>query len=127
MHVSCTNKVFPTVYYVAKRNRPYVDHPELVQLQVLNGLDMGRMLRSNVVAADICEHMSDEMRKKLVNAIMAAALPVSVLIDESTSLGQKSCLVVYLRCSVDASCNPVTLFLDLLELSDLSADSIVTN
>jgi len=79
---------------------------------VLNGTDMGRMLHSNVVTADICEHISHNVRKKFVEAVILAGLPVSVLIDESTSLSQKTCLVVYLRCSVDASCSPVTVFLN---------------
>ena len=96
-----------------------------MQLQELNGIDMGRMLHSNVVAADICEHISQQMRRKLISAIIAAGLPISVLIDESTSLSHKSCLIVYIRCSVDDSVGPVTVFLDLLELSSLSAESIV--
>jgi len=124
-HVSCTTKVFRTIYYIAKHNRPYLDHTHLVQLQELNGIDMGRMLHSNVVAADICEHISQQMRRKLISAIIAAGLPISVLIDESTSLSHKSCLIVYIRCSVDDSVGPVTVFLDLLELSSLSAESIV--
>ena len=41
------------------------------------------------------------------------------LIDESTSLS------LNLRCSVDAECEPITVFLDLLELSSLTADAIV--
>jgi hypothetical protein len=125
VHIDTTARVFCTVYHIAKQNLPFVDHPELVNLQQLNGVDMGRVLHSNVVATDICDFLYTEMCKKLIESVIAAGLPISVLIDESTSLGQKSCLIVYLRCSVDAACGPLTVFLDLVELNDLGADSIV--
>jgi len=52
-------------------------------------------------------------------------MPFSVLTDESTSLSQKSCPIVYLRCSVVAGCEPVT-FLDVLELFSLTVESMIT-
>lgn len=93
----------------AKNNRPFLDHPDLIELQELNGIKAGRMLHSNVVAADIVSHIADEMRRKLVNAIIEEKLPFSVLIDESTSLSQKSCMIVYLRGCVSHCFEPVTL------------------
>jgi len=36
-----TCRVFSTAYYIAKQERPYTDHPELVTLQQENGVDMG--------------------------------------------------------------------------------------
>ena len=125
--VDITCKVFRTVYYVAKENRPFVDHSSLIDLQTMNGIRLGRMLHSNVTAADIADHIADEMRKKLVCAVLDAKLPFSTLIDESTSLSQKSCLIVYLRCSVDNTCEPVCVFLDLLELDGTNADAIVAS
>lgn len=124
-HVDTTCRVFRTVYYIAKSNRPFVDHPDLIELQAVNGVHMGRMLHSNVTATDVAEHIALEMRKKLVKAIIECKLPFSVLIDESTSLGQKSCLIVYIRCCVDECSEPTAVFLDLLELSSLTADVIV--
>ena len=124
-HVDVTCKVFRTVYYVAANNRPYVDHPGLIDLQLLNGLKLGRMLHSNNAATDISDHIADEMRRKLMKSVVDAKMPFSVLIDESTSLSQKSCLIVYLRCTVEASCEPVTCFLDLMELSSLTADAVI--
>jgi len=106
-------------------NRPYVDHPGLIDLQSLNGVKLGRMLHSNNAATDTADHIADEMRRKLLQSVVDAKLQFSVLIDESTSLSQKSCLIVYLRCSVHAECELITVFLDLLELSSLTADAIV--
>ena len=42
-------------------------------------------------------------------------------------MSQKSCLILYLRCSVSEDGAPVTVFLDLLELDALNADSILTS
>ena len=117
--------MFRTAYFVAKNNRPMLDHPDLIELQEVNGVELGRMLHSNVVATDIVSHISHEMKQKLVTAVISAKTPISVLIDESTSLGQKSCLIVYLRCSVSDNCQPTTVFLDLLELPGLDASTIV--
>ena len=76
----------------------------------MNGVKLGNVLHNNVAAADIAEHI--DIHKKLVNAVLDTKLPFSTLIDESTSLGQKYCLTVYLRCSVDGSCEPLCVFLD---------------
>jgi len=46
---SATCNVFRTAYFVAKNDRPYVDHPQLIDLQQLNGPDVGCLLHSNVV------------------------------------------------------------------------------
>ena len=86
----------------------------MIELQELNGVEEGRMLHSNVVATDIVTHISNEMKEKLVTAVITAKSSFSVLIDESTSLSQKSCLIVYLRCSVSDSFEP-----NLLQFSSI--------
>jgi hypothetical protein len=58
-YMETTSTVFRTAYYLAKQNRPFVDHPELLDLQRLNGVDVGRVLHSNVVCADIIDHIAD--------------------------------------------------------------------
>jgi len=124
-HVETTSRVIRTGYYIAKSNRPFTDHPNLIELLAVNGAHMGRMLHSNVTATDVAEHIALEMRKKLVKAITESKLVFSVLIDGSTSLSQKSCLIVYIRRCVDEWSEPTTVFLDLLELTSLTADVIV--
>jgi len=88
------------VYDTARNNRPYSDHPSLIDLQKLNGVNVGRVLHSNVICADIIDHIAKEMRTKLVKTITTTKPhpPIAILIDESTSLSQKSCLIVYVRC-----------------------------
>lgn len=42
-----TKKNFRTAYSIAKNQRPYVDMPKLVDLQIMNGIEMGRILQTN--------------------------------------------------------------------------------
>lgn len=81
-----TCKIFRTAYHIAKNDRPYTDHPDMVTLQQLNGIDMGRLLQSNVICCNIIEHISGSMRASLVNNMLSSQCHFAVLIDESTSL-----------------------------------------
>ena len=49
-----TTRIFGTVYSLMKNNRPFTDLPSLVDLQVLNGSDVGVILHSDSVHADYC-------------------------------------------------------------------------
>jgi len=64
------------------------------------------------------------MKQKLLSSVIAAKAPIAVFINDSTSLSQKSCLIIYLLCSVLDSSDPTTVFLDLLEFPGLNADII---
>ena len=109
--------IFHTAYYIAQSDCPYTDHTKLITLQVLNGTNLGGILHSNVMCADIVDHISCQMRSSVIASMVAANSPFSVLIDESTSLGRVSCLDVYLRTTFDELVGPVTFFLDVIELS----------
>ena len=93
-YLESTCKVFRSVYYIVKNNRPFLDHADLIELQELNGVDVGLIIKK---------------------------LPFSILIDESISLSKKSCMIVYMQCVSD-NFEPVTIFLALLKLSGLTAD-----
>lgn len=116
--------MFRTAYYIAKKDRPYSDHPDLISLQEINGLNLGRILHSNVTCSDIIDHIADDMRKSLIDSILHSKRPFAVLIDESTSLSRASCMVVYLRSTFNVEVGPVTFFLDCIELADTTADGI---
>ena len=62
--------------------------------------------------------------RNLSNIVNTKA-PLLVLVDESTSLGQKSNLIVYLRFSVDKVSEPVSVFLDIIELESGTADAVL--
>lgn len=120
---SSTMSVFRTTYYIAKRNKPFTEHPELTDLQRANGVNIGRVLHSNVTCGDIIQFISKEMKGALMASIMSTRPKLTILIDEGTALSKKSCLVVYLRCSVNNS-EPTTFFLDLVELQSTNAEGI---
>ena len=119
-----TCRVFRTAYYVAKNDKPYTDHPDLIDLQKANGASVGRVLHSNVVCTDIIDHISLEMKRRVVAEMVAAKSQMSVLIDESTALSHSSCLIVYVRTTLDENVGPITFFFDILELPGTTADDI---
>jgi len=45
-HNTATCNVFRTAYYVAKNDQPFTDHPDLLDLQQLNGVNVSRVLHS---------------------------------------------------------------------------------
>lgn len=66
-----------------------------------------------------------EMKKRIANQILEEAGILSVLIDESTSLGRKSTLIVYyFKCEVTKKDSAFFLFLDLVKLSDQTSKTV---
>ena len=113
-----TCRVFRTAYYIAKSDRPYNDHPALIELQQPNDVNVGRILHSNVIYSDIIDHVAVEMRCVVMKRIIANNVPCAVLIDESTSLSHTSCLIVYDRVG------PVTIFPDVIELHSTTVEGV---
>lgn len=118
-----TSKIFRTAYYLAKNNRPFTDHEDLVRLQQINGIDLGSILHSRFTAKNIINHIANEMRKQLISRIVNLQSKLSVLIDESTSLSNKTTLIIYLKTSLGGE-NPECIFLDLCELDSQDAEHI---
>uniref|UniRef100_A0A3P9DGL4 HAT C-terminal dimerisation domain-containing protein n=1 Tax=Maylandia zebra TaxID=106582 RepID=A0A3P9DGL4_9CICH len=118
-----TCNVFRTAYKIGKHGRPFTDMPIDVQLQVLNGVKMGRVLHSNNACANILDHIAAEMKKKVVNDIVMNERKLCVLIDESTTISGKSVLVVCLRSAISSE-NPDTIFFELIELQGTTAKDI---
>uniref|UniRef100_A0A8C4Q8L3 Uncharacterized protein n=1 Tax=Eptatretus burgeri TaxID=7764 RepID=A0A8C4Q8L3_EPTBU len=53
-----TDAVFRTAYYLAKMNRPFTDHDNLIELQRKNGVSMDTSLHSRYSSTKIVEHMA---------------------------------------------------------------------
>jgi len=119
-----TARVFRTAYCVAKNNKPFRDFESLIDLQEGNSLDMGRVLHSKTVAIYIIDHVSSQMKKRLLTKIIESMSKINVLADESTRLGQKSTLIMFLKTSVDGEAAPVSFRLDLVDLETLCASHI---
>lgn len=119
-----TSKAFRTAYYLAKNDKPLNDYQGLLELQEINGAGIGSGLRSRYSANEIVKHVSKEMRQKACQNIIETGGCISVLIDEATTISNKSTLVVYIKCTPLTNSEPQFMFLDLVELEDQSADTI---
>lgn len=62
-----TETAFRTVYYIAKNNRPYTDHFDLIEMEKLNGIEIGYGLHSIKDAREIINHVSNRRKKRIVN------------------------------------------------------------
>ena len=85
---------------------------------------MGRVLHSKTVAVDIIERISSHMKKKILTKIIESRSKINVLADESTRVGDKSTLIVFLRASINGKAAPINFPLDLVELESLCASHI---
>lgn len=118
-----TQKIFRTAYKVAKENQSFNNFESEIDVQELNGLDMGRILHSRKACKNIVQHVSTEMRTNLFKKIVENRKSISIILDESTTLSRISTLIIYLRTSLDGS-EPVNVFVDLVELASLTANGI---
>ncbi|XP_022182073.1 E3 SUMO-protein ligase KIAA1586-like [Myzus persicae] len=119
-----TVTIFRTAYYISKNNRPFSDHSKLLELQNLNGINTGITLQSRFSCTQIIAHISMKMKEKIVSNIVKSGSKISVLIDESTTLSTLSTMVVYIKTSISSE-DPISIFLDLVELNLQTADNIV--
>ncbi|VVC41398.1 Hypothetical protein CINCED_3A000798 [Cinara cedri] len=81
-----TYSIFRTAYYIAKYNCPFDDHLKLVQLQELNGIKLGFTLHSRHSSTNILQHISEEMKHKIIKNIIDTNAKCSILIHKSTTL-----------------------------------------
>ena len=117
-----TKRCIRTAYFIAFHDRPYTDYPEIIQLQEINGLDLGYILHGKTTCTEMIKCVAAEMRKRICDAIIEKERKIGVIIDESTSLSKKSCLVIYLRAVLDKT--PENIFLDICELDRQDALSV---
>lgn len=126
--LNATCKLMRTAYSVAKHNRPYVSFSESIDLQIANGLEMGTCQHSRFAATAMIDCISDEMKAKLCRAIYSRSQKLSVMLDESTTVSRKSCMVVYIRTAWPEDTHGAECFsfpLGLVELESLKADYLI--
>ena len=88
--------VFRTAYAVAKMNMTFTSHRDLLTLQEANGLEEGKVHRSDHSCAKIIIHISKQMKITFCERLKSLAPHVAVMLDEST-LYRTSVIAVYLR------------------------------
>uniref|UniRef100_H3AQT3 DUF4371 domain-containing protein n=1 Tax=Latimeria chalumnae TaxID=7897 RepID=H3AQT3_LATCH len=116
-----TSRIFHTAYKIGKHYL-LID----VDVQEPNGLNLGLVLQSNKVCADITDHISAEMRRKVLLTIQEKRTKISVMLEESTALSKRAVLIVCLGATVGDSPDPLSLFLEFIELNDSTAAGTVT-
>ncbi|XP_060093811.1 E3 SUMO-protein ligase KIAA1586-like [Heteronotia binoei] len=121
-----TSKVFRTVYKLAKSNQPFNDFESEIDLQELNGVDMGTMWHSANACINILNHIGREMRRLVIGKIIDSRSKISLIIEESTTVSQESVLLVYIRTYMKeiGMPAPANLFIALMELEDVTANGI---
>ena len=92
-----TNRMTRTVYTEAFKNIPYSSHPTMVQLQRENGLDLGSHHDSRFGAAAITKFISEQMHMQLLHSLCEEDMPVSIIVDSATDLGQRHYLVMLIQ------------------------------
>ena len=120
--IEVTSRVFRTVYECAKSCLSFSELSRLIALQELNGLAMGNVLTSHQSAANIAEHIAEEMRCKLASHIVQSGSKFSLMVDESTTVSQEQCMIVYVRAEFDGiACN---YFLGCIPIRQANAESL---
>ncbi|XP_069490898.1 E3 SUMO-protein ligase KIAA1586-like [Ambystoma mexicanum] len=117
--------VFRTAYNIAKQGRPYTDLSLDVDLQTTNGCDLGRLLHSDHSCADIIDHISTEMRERLVRHMLQSKTKICILMDECNTYSKLKTLIICVRACFGKSCAPLTIFLDLVELPGTMAEVVL--
>jgi hypothetical protein len=90
-----TANVFRTVYKVAKKNKSFNNFEDEIDVQELNGVDMGRILHSASACINIVNHIENERRNIFITKMTHSKSKISLIIDKSTTLSQKRTLIVY--------------------------------
>ena len=122
-HKEVTEKCLRTAYFVAYQNCPLSDYPDLIDLQEINGVNLGSTLQSRFSCEKMVNCIAESMRAKICERIKAEERKIAILTDESTTISKMSCVLIYIR-SVECDDKHVNVFLDICELPGQDAQSI---
>ena len=86
---------------MAKNNKVFTNFESLIDLQEGNSIDMVRVLHNTTVAVNAIGRVSSQMKKKLLTKIIERRSKINVLADESTRVGDKSILIIFVKAGVD--------------------------
>ena len=85
-----TDRVFGTVCHATKNNKPFTDFVSLIDLQQDNSLDTGRVFHSKIVAVDIMDDESSQMKNDFLSKIIERRRRINILAHESMRVSHKS-------------------------------------
>ena len=94
------------------------EHPRLVELHRINGVECGETLYSFHACANVASCMRDE----ICDYLLKTKASFSIMIDESTSVANVQSLILYVRVTFNGKI--CTYFLGLMPLSKATAAAI---
>ena len=115
-------KLFHTVYYLVKAERPFRDFVGLCDLQERNGMNTGKSYKNDKKAATFTHFIAETVKEDFANKLWQARM-FSVLNDSSRDVSITDKELVYVRYVEDA--RPVTKFLSIQALAKSNAHGIV--
>ena len=115
-------RLFNTAFYLVEAERPFCDFPALLQLEGLNGLQVGRAYNTPKQARRFVHFIAEEIRKDLVVPLQKVDF-FSVCMDSSTNKATIHEEMVQVRLLQDNL--PVYKFVALKALSKANAAGTV--
>ena len=85
---------FATAYYLAKKEKPFTDFPDLLDLQEINGLEVKKGYRTDRAAACFVDYIAESMKIPLKECLLKARY-YSILQDGSTDTSVKEQEIIY--------------------------------
>lgn len=99
--VEATKNVIDCAYYVAKRNHPFTEFEALTTTLCRKvGVKVGHTMHHRKTGVKIVNHIAAELKRDFVKSIIESDVKFSVMIDESTSKGNDSLLIIYIRANI---------------------------
>src|SRR5271156_4244389 len=117
-----TVKMIRTVYTEVKINLPFTSHSIIVQLQKLNGVDLGKHHYEKTSATRITQSISNKMHKTLISHLKENKYPMSIILDTSSDAANKNYLLIYIR-TIENN-YPTTYFYRCLYVPNESSESL---
>lgn len=95
--IQVTCRIFRTAYTIAWKHLSFRVHRDIIELQQQNGLELGNMLFSHHACSNIITFIASDMSKKLLQYLIHTDAPFSLMMDESTTMSNKTALIIYIR------------------------------
>ena len=115
-------KLFRTAYYLALSERPFTDYPKIIELQNLNGIELGETCQNDKATKEFISQIAGYFADELKNCI--ESLPfISIYSDGSTDRSEKEKEIVMVK--VLDYFYPVIKYLKIEEPENTKAEGIL--
>ncbi|XP_065675613.1 E3 SUMO-protein ligase KIAA1586-like [Hydra vulgaris] len=93
--LSSLPNIFRTAYKVAKGNQSFNNFEMEIDLQEINGVEMGRILHSTNACINIVNHIGNEMRKKIIAKVIKSKMELESVTAKGVFVALLECLHSY--------------------------------